>query len=313
MNNDQKRSLRFKKTLFILFQASILFVTVILPSCSKDRVVKTPQKEQHGPDTLNRPDTTIHLPDTLINNPDTIVTDPDTISYKKLTISWAATDFKEYDYNEKNQLTRYYFQYMYVQNDPKRIKYFDYRFTYDEAGKLTRSTYNDKIKTVYEYQGNVLKYAKEYNLNNELLAEHEFTFNNPSQLVELISRTSYGNISRVLKYIYEYSAEGNLVLIKQFYFDKGEFLLTLTYHWDLFDNKAYLENATSFNPYVPGIQYWKNNFGRKIVKDKNGNRVGAMENYSYSFNSIGNPLSKTTEVIFDSSTTSTCYYKYHNW
>jgi hypothetical protein len=289
----------------------VVGVLIFLSSCHEPEIVKIPVPEQDKPEVIDNPDTLVHQPDTVVINPDTVTT-PDT-NKKTMKVTWSDLDYKLYTFNEKNQLEKYHFQYVFVQNDPSQIKSFDYQFTYDAEGKVTESLYNDRFKTVFEYTSGVLSGAREYNGYNELSVEYQYTLNSEGRPVEVVVK-SYVTGYRQMKYTYRYS-QGNLLEMKEFYFEGDRYIPASTFEWTGFDNRPYMENYTAFSPYVPTMKFWNNNPGKRTVKDKNGNVTGAIENYSYTYDANGNIASKSKQVVLDNKVypSTSQYYTYMNF
>jgi hypothetical protein len=305
---EMKRSNKSATLFTAVFILLIVWVLTFLSSCHEPEIVKIPVPEQDTPEVIDNPDTLVHHPDTVVVNPNPEV-DPD-LNKKTMKVTWSDLDYRLYTFNEKNQLEKYHFQYVFVQNDPTQIKSFDYTFNYDEEGKLKESLYNNRFKTIFEYANGVLSGAKEYNGYDEISAEYQYTLNAEGRPVEVVLK-SFVTGYRQVKYNYKYS-QGNLIEMKESYFEGDRYVPSLAMEWSDFDNHPFVENYTAFSPYVPTLTFWNNNPGKRTVKDKNGNITGAIENYSYTYDNNGNVVSKSKQVVMDNKVypATTQYYSY---
>ena len=314
---NTKIDLISKLLLIVLMIASAL---ITFTSCQEDNIVKTQiPKPQDKPEIYDNPDTMVHKPDSIIVPTDPIVNKPDPTTdpdkdKKTIKINWTDLDYKQYTFNDKNQLEKYHYQYVFVQNDPSKIKYFDYEYSYDESGRVIESTYNKNFKTIYQYVNGHLSGAKEYNGYNELSSEYSFTTDGSGRVTEQVVKSFVTGYSQ-MKYTYQYNSDGNLTQMKQYYFEGDRYILSLTFEWENFDNSAYIENYSSFSPYVPTFAYWKNNPGKRTVRDRNGNVTGAVEFYSYTYDGQEKVTTKSKQVVMDNKTypPTTQYYTYKNF
>lgn len=73
-------------------------------------------------------------------------------------VSWAALDFKEFEYNAAGSLIKFTRQYNYIQGS-NAVKRDEYTYSYDQPGRLLAVKSKDGIHTDYAYQGDVWSHA----------------------------------------------------------------------------------------------------------------------------------------------------------
>ncbi len=219
-------------------------------------------------------------------------------SLKVKRITWADTDFQEYTYNADGLLSKYVSQWLFVEGTDQ-VKRVESKLEYNGQGRITRMVTEDVMEVKYSYKGGVLEKSEEYDQRGRLAVTHYYVFstkNQPLEIRDVITDPADGNrVTGELKRVYEYDGRGNNTVQHEYVKDlnTGAFTLSLSTHYEGFDNNKYVENATALNPYVPHARLWTNNYASRTLKDKHGKVVQQPQLYTFECNAEGYPVRKT--------------------
>ncbi|GAA4456249.1 hypothetical protein GCM10023189_25160 [Nibrella saemangeumensis] len=270
-----------------------VIVALFLLSACKPETEPVPVKQPDvtKPDPITKPDsgTSIQQPDP---NKDTEYPVGTVLKLKKL--SYSANDYQEVTYQADGSIARYNSQYLYNPSDGY-VQKFTSEFQYDPNKRLVRlnRAYNSYVK--YFYEGDKVVKTEEYNGYNELIGSHTYQYavDRLTASYDVTINASSGKRFES-KTTFEYDAKGNLTNRSQFYrnLETGEYKLDFSILYSNYDDKKFVENLTEVNPYLPGVTFKVNNPGLKVLKNRDGYEMTGREQYSYTYNADGYPLTR---------------------
>jgi hypothetical protein len=215
-------------------------------------------------------------------------------------ITWAETDFQEYEYNSDGLLSKYTSQWLFVQGTDQ-VKRVETAFQYNNEKQVVRSITGEAYETRYYYKNNVLQRTGEYDHRGKLAVTHYYTFNHrnqPLQILDVVTDPTDGNkVTGELKHVFKYDSRGNNTVQEEYVknMSTGAYEYSHGLYFEGFDNNRYVENAVSLNPYVPHAIRWVNNYTSRTIKDKDGKVLQPPQIYSFQYNEGGYPVRKTME------------------
>lgn len=213
-------------------------------------------------------------------------------------VSWAPLDYKLFEYNAQQQLTKYVSQYNNVQGT-NNVRRDEFTYSYNAAGQLTEVINNLGARTVYTYKGEVWDEALSYDMLDRPLKKYQFVFNQRKQLTEYrtFKIDLAGNSTPESRVTLHYDQNENLIRWKESYYNSntGQFALSVDLAFSNFDDKKFAKNSLSFSYILQPLTFWVNNPGRKEFI---GN-ASPIETYSYTYDAHGYPSDKTTSYIYD--------------
>lgn len=225
---------------------------------------------------------------------------PETPVERVKQILKSPTDIQSFEYNEMGKVSRYISQWQFVQNDPASVKKIIYDFVYDTNGSLSQVKFgNSKIN--YYYQNNLLYKTEETDGKSEILNERIYTYEN-NRLHE-----EYTNVKNLRTGLYDtfirifkYDAKGNLIKEEEFYKEAGKqaFIPSGRTEYDAFDDKANPDVMTFRFPFLPMIEFFKNNPGKTTHYLSNGNVLNELS-FTYVYNDKNYPVKKIQKFIQD--------------
>jgi hypothetical protein len=223
-----------------------------------------------------------------------------TTSQRVKRITWADTDFQEYQYDSNGLLSKYISQWLFVQGTDQ-VKRVETDFQYDTGKKLVRTVTGNLYETKFFYRGNVLEKSEEYDHLGRLAVTHYYTFNHrnqPLQIRDVITDPTDGNkLTGELKHVFKYDNRGNNTVQEEYIMNltTGAYEYSYGLHFEGFDNNRYVEHAVALNPYVPQAKRWINNYTSRTLRDKTGKVLQPSQKYTFHCNEEGYPLRKTME------------------
>ncbi|GAA4408241.1 hypothetical protein GCM10023187_29830 [Nibrella viscosa] len=272
----------------------VIVALFLLSSCKPEgEPVPVKQPDVTKPDPISKPDSNT-------GNQQTDPTkDPEypagtVLKLKKL--SYSANDYHEVAYNADGAISRYHNQYLYNPADGY-IQKFTSDFQYDANKRLVRLNRNHGSYVKYFYEGDKVVKTEEYNSYNELIGSHTYQY-----AVDRLT-ASYDvtiNVSQNRRFesktTFEYDTKGNLTNRSLFNrnLETGEYKLDFSILYSNYDDKKFVENLTEVNPYLPGVVFKVNNPGLKVLKNRDGYELTGREQYSYTYNADGYPLTRRT-------------------
>ncbi len=197
-----------------------------------------------------------------------------------------------------------YFSYSYT--DQKHVKNYELKWTFSpdgpvihtyfvnyvhEGGKVKEATSSGGMKRVYTYQNNRVVKSSYYYPNGEKYAEHDFTYNNNNQLIEVVETIIQPVDVTHIKTQLFYAENGNLSkrLNSHKLKNANQFELTSTFFMDEYDNKIHPIPGDILGDYLPGLSLFKNN-PKKIRDVLSNGSVRQITHMDYEYDNQGYPV-----------------------
>lgn len=283
----------------------VIVALLLLGACSpEDAPVPVKQPDIVKPDPVSKPDNFTSNPQTdPVKEPEL----PAGTLLKLKKIAYHSTDYQELSYNADGSVARYHSQHLYNPQDGY-VQKFTSDFQYDQQNRLVRLNRAYGSYVTYAYEGNKVVKTEEYNGYNELIGSHryEYTGERLTTSYDLQITVTTGRRFES-KTTFEYDASGNLTrrVLYSRNLGTGQYSLETSFLYSQYDDKKFMENLTEVNPYLPGVVFKVNNPGLKVVLNRNGQELTGREQYSYTYNADGYPLTK--QVITQGGTLNATY------
>lgn len=215
-------------------------------------------------------------------------------------IVWTANDYQHYTYLPDGKISRYVFQWVYINDGSNATRQVIADFTYHTTGSLDQVIFNSGFFNKYYYEGTVLKKMEEYDNKNRLRLTHHYTFNNQGQLKESVSQVHdlvEGEANQIQQ-IYSYNSRGNLTEHKMYNKPEGQpaFALSAITKYEAYDDKKSVDNLTIVFPYLPGTKFYENNPGKQTMFGPDATTIISAQSYTYFYNDKGYPVQKSAYV-----------------
>lgn len=234
-------------------------------------------------------------------NPEPVVEQP--IKYVS-KITTAENEYREYTYNDEQQLTKYNLQFVNGSGVTKATT----GYGYVDGVISTASSQSGSL--FYETTGKrVLKVRSFRPLGSEL-SVITFSYNTKGQLSEAVEKISQAEqgLPVETKQAYEYYTDGNLKRILQYirYNLADPFTLSGYVVFDQYDAAKNPDKFFSSLVYLPDVIFKKNN-PRRIVHYSAAGVINQENTFEYTYDADGYPLTKR---MFDSRSTVSILFTY---
>lgn len=206
-------------------------------------------------------------------------------------------DFRrEYLYNDANQLSQIKLISTFANGGTMTSTQ---NFSYLPSGNIAEATSDTGFKFVYTYTGDKISRTDEY-VYDTWSKYHAFTYDSRGRLTEQITYQNIpeeGGMIPTSKDTYQYDAQDNLSVLNLYYYTSygAEAKLLTTFIASDYDTKMNTEDYFDVNVLNPYVRLRKNNPGKLITKNGQGNVV-STEVYAYQYHPQGYATSKTTTV-----------------
>ncbi|MVM36302.1 hypothetical protein GO755_40230 [Spirosoma sp. HMF4905] len=221
----------------------------------------------------------------------------DSISvFKRVKISWAATDYKEVEYDAANTPIRYTAQNLYNQGTGEVLKVV-YNFVY--SGKqLTRLDVSNGSSVNYTYDGDKVVRTEEFNSKGKLIITRLYDYSFENRLKRVDEATGEGDKKMETARTFTYDNKGNLTQLVDLTKDAqtGVYKVELVTRYSDYDSYKNTTNLWTIYPILPNVTFQVNN-PTTITQYIEGQDGAEMpfhrKQYTYRYNAKGYPVSHT--------------------
>lgn len=226
--------------------------------------------------------------------------------FKTFRISWSPTDFQEIQFDAADKPVRYSSKNLYVMGGNSIVQQRTYQFRYGSNGDVYQVDRVEGGYLRYTYQNNQISRVDEYTAKDRLSVSRTYQYSATNQLVQLDE--SFVLEKRETRKTYQYDARGNLTLLSEFVRSPadGTYRLDTTTAFEEYDAGRHVENLLSEFPFLPGVTFRTNNYGRKIGRYRDGSEI-SRDTYTYTYNGQGQP---TQQIRRNTGGTLTATYTY---
>lgn len=192
----------------------------------------------------------------------------------------------------------------------------NYTYAYTSDGKFKQCVTDNGFRFDYTYDGDRLVRTDEY-INDIFTQYHSFVYNGAGRMTE---RTTWQNIPEeggwipVSKEELTYDAHENLLTQKLFFYNTGtqQHKLLTSFSYENYDDGFSVEGLFANYIVNPEMKLSKNN-PRKVTTTNGNGITSFISEFSYSYDDVGYPLSRSIKATVVSSgevTTSSQTYSY---
>lgn len=229
--------------------------------------------------------------------PETPTTPSDSISvFKKLKISWAATDYKQVEYDASNTPIRYTRQNLYVQgtNEVRKVVY-DLIYT---GKQLTRVEASNGSYVNYSYEADQVNRTEEFSANGKLISTRQYQYFPDNRLSRLDETQIVGNQPVETAKTFTYDERGNLSQVVDATKDAqtGTYRTELITRYSDYDSHKSVANLWILYPLLPNVTFQVNNPASitQYIKGPDGAEMQLhRSNYVFRYNTEGYPVTHT--------------------
>lgn len=174
-------------------------------------------------------------------------------------------------------------------------------YFYSTDGKLDKAVTDQGYRLEYTWEGDKIIRTDEY-IQDTFSQYHTFTYDVNGRLHEFLTWQDIlgeGEVVAKSKAVFLYDNNGNLTNQLLYYYHtgiNGHALLT-SFEYSDYDDNVEAESLFDGYAYNPEAVFSKNNPGKMITKNANGNTT-LIDQYNYVYNARGYATSKTTTSVF---------------
>ena len=187
-------------------------------------------------------------------------------------------------------------------------------YFYRPDGTLEKVDTDGGFRLEYTWQDDRIIRTDEY-IQDTFSQYHTFSYDERNRLHEFTTWQDIMGDGEVLpksKEIYIYDSRDNLTNQFLYYYNtgiQGHVLLT-SFEYSDYDNQVEGESLFDGYAFNPTAVFRKNNPGKMVVKNGNG-IANLVDQYTYTYNSRGYPIRKTTTSIFSHNGSGGSYETYY--
>lgn len=219
---------------------------------------------------------------------------PENMKWVKKMVA-GPNDYFAYTYTSQKQVDSYTSKWTYSPEGPVIQTY---KVTYQyEDGKVKEAITQGGGKQVFIYKNNKPDRAEFYFPNGQKYAEHQYTFNNLNQLIEIVETiVNPIEVSQVRTQLL-YNSKGNLIkkINQQKLTGATQFQITSTLLIEEYDTKYHPIPGDLWGQYLPGLILHRNNPKRIRELLPNGN-VNQIIHLDYEYDANGYPTTQRQHI-----------------
>lgn len=173
-----------------------------------------------------------------------------------------------------------------------------YQFEYDQNQHLIKVNSTNQWYITYEYEGDKLLITKEFDNNHQLMALHEYVYDNRGRLWVILDYLGDNLREPFTRQTLYYDQNENLCVqnTEIYNADLQEFTPYLRKIFADFDDKINTENVLLFYPFLPHLVFQKNNPRKITLQNERKGQVISDEVYQYQYNQANLPQSVKVEI-----------------
>jgi hypothetical protein len=207
----------------------------------------------------------------------------------------------EFTHNPSNQVTVVKSSYYYPNNVVLET---NYSYTYTSDGKYLQCVTDNGYRFDYTYEGDKLVRTDEY-IDDSFTQYYAFVYNDEGRITEMVTWQNIpeeGGWVPVSKGTYTYDGASNVTRQTLYYYDTGtaQHEILTVFDYELYDSKISVEGLFANLTVNPAIKLSKNNPGKVSTTNAHG-VTGFINNFSYTYDDLGYPVTRTIESIVVSS------------
>lgn len=213
--------------------------------------------------------------------------------FRTLRITYAPTDFQEIQYDADGKPVRYASRMVYILGGNSIIQQRAYQFLYQANGAVNQLTIDGGGYLRYSYENNRISHVDEYTAKHQLVVIRMYQYSATNQLMQVDE--NFVRDKRETRKTYQYDSRGNLTLHSEFVKSpaNGTYGLDAVTAFEEYDGGKHVENLLAEFPFLPGVTFRVNNYGRKIVRYKDGSEI-SRETYTYRYDKNGYPTQRVS-------------------